>query len=684
VPALLLPLLLLRWSVADGSPTAARATPPRRACCHAGTAHLAGLHASLQQLHLHNTLKLSVGTARVIGRLTGLTALNLRGCSQWTDTHLAQMLGGLSGLQQLSLRACSSVCGAFLQAVGSRLASLRVLDLSHCSSLQANSLRWLQALPQLQQLGLTGCAAVSSAEALAALGALPGLTELQGGQWRLRAPLPGDGGAHAAGAGTSVGSSQGGGGSSGSSVACGSGGGAAQAGLRTLLPPNLLRLQLPELSCSGAWFACLLQHLPATLTTLDLSQCYVSGEGGLLPGASLQALGRLQQLRELDLSCVRGSWQPASELVHLSALGVLTRLAVDCVEAAAASEAGGGGCDAAGVGALASGVRGSQAEASCGSGGSASTCSSASSASTSASASSSSSSTRSSSMSTSASAEAGSSSSTAHWQGMLQALSSADAQAAAAQQAAAGAGAVCADSTQQAAGVCALMRAPGHVCTSGGGSRGTGRMQGSHGRVSRLLFADAPAVSSAALDGMVAAAMAALSLGGGRDPTPAAAPAGAAADADADAAAAEAAARGAPAQDCGPCSSAGDDGPRDDDTQRQPQASTWLAALTPLQDLRVRHSPWVCDGVVASLGSLSQLSRLELVSSKGLRGGAVCAACARVYMWRRMQLCLVAASQAARRALRMHAHMHACNPKVCQHRRLLPCTQAGRSGRCAR
>jgi hypothetical protein len=83
----------------------------------AGLAHLTSLR-HLASLSLWNCLRVGeAGLLRLLGALSGLTMLSLRGCQQLEDGALLA-LSQLGALRRLDLRACENLRGGGLALVG--------------------------------------------------------------------------------------------------------------------------------------------------------------------------------------------------------------------------------------------------------------------------------------------------------------------------------------------------------------------------------------------------------------------------------------------------------------------------------------------------------------------------------------------------------------------------------------
>eukprot|EP00775_Hariotina_reticulata_P011095 gene11095-11249_t len=313
----------------------------------AGMQQLLGL-TGLQRLQLHNCMKVHGGALQVIATFTSLTHLNLRGCSQFTDAALQHLLRHLPALQSLNLQSCSGLSGSFLDVAACSMATcLQTLNMSYCQSLKAESLQGIKQLLALQRLDLTGCGMVSGPAALQVLAQLRQLRQLLGGHLRLKGgwEMP------AAAAGTSN-----------SNCTCGavqqqfqaepdkppeltgtppgSCGRTEQGALsalsdrdlhqqqvqpkqQLLMPPLLEHLRLNDLTCEDGLLQGIINSLPTSLTSLDLSNCRVPGFG--VAGACLQGLQRLKLLQSLNLSgscggLAEGGVQCLAELLCLTEL----------------------------------------------------------------------------------------------------------------------------------------------------------------------------------------------------------------------------------------------------------------------------------------------------------------------------------------------------------------------------
>lgn len=501
-------------------------------------------------------MKLGSGAAALVGGFTHLKRLSLRGLSQLSDAQVQAALHRLTGLKQLNLQACSGLTGSFLEPTASRLVELSVLNLSYAAGLQASALKWLQAMPRLQQLSVAGSPAVNRPEALLMLGQLSGLTSLLGGRWACKGEYCLDNSSSSIEA-TAV------------HVASGSNSDSSSADASSsapeqlppqplLLPPRLVQLTLAELSCSSSLLQGVMQHLPDSLTSLDMRDvCVRSGGGGVLALGELQRLANLRELNLSSSSSTTGSW-PAAELSSVGTLSTLTKLVVSHVQAGAgacsghaatAEHAQNSGCGASSSagGDEASGCR-HQHSASCSSSDGSSSCTG-----------------------NSSSSSDGSSCTPSPLDCTLTAAMAACAVSAAA--AAAG------PTGPQPRGVAALLQGiadPVAVAT-GDSSAGPTLLQGS--RVRRHLFAGA--VDAAAIDVLEAAA-AGLQLNNEEEQQP--------------------------------------PQPQPQPQQLQ-QSAPWLSGLTALQELQLRFSPWVDDGVLATqLPRLSALSRLDLTTNHNLTG----------------------------------------------------------------
>ncbi|DBA85851.1 hypothetical protein WJX77_011838 [Trebouxia sp. C0004] len=151
----------------------------------AGIAHLSRLR-QLEDLTLA-CCKLSSSGVGALGRLSGLTSLDLVGCVDGVTSDAMQLLCQAPCLKTLNLAFCSSLLDSGLQALA-QISTLTDLNLAYCKWISNDGISELSALTALTSLNFQGCSQTVPhlSQGLTVLHCMRNLASLNLGSCKLR------------------------------------------------------------------------------------------------------------------------------------------------------------------------------------------------------------------------------------------------------------------------------------------------------------------------------------------------------------------------------------------------------------------------------------------------------------------------------------------------------------------
>ncbi len=116
--------------------------------------------ASVEAIKIQTT-QCSQELLKVLGKLRGLTSLNLSDCGGITDAGVRE-IAKLTGLRSLNLSRCKGITPADVSEI-SKLTGLTSLDLSHVKNLTDAGVLEIAKLTELRSLNLRWCSGITDA-----------------------------------------------------------------------------------------------------------------------------------------------------------------------------------------------------------------------------------------------------------------------------------------------------------------------------------------------------------------------------------------------------------------------------------------------------------------------------------------------------------------------------------------